>query len=479
MAGLAIGALALACGASRETRPAGADRRPSNVLLVVSDTLRADAIDCQGAGRARTPNLCALAERGTLFSRAYSSAPWTLPSSTSMLSGNPSSQYALGGSSEDPIRFRIPDRERLLAEALAERGYDRISLVENPVATRTHGLQGFANRPPAESLAPEVDPRLGFDRSIGRNRKLLPALRYLTGPRRRPFALLVWINDPHASYSPPQKYLEPFAEAARGLPRPLSFYVRLGHTDRPDRGEHKLRDVLPDLSPLERQFLHRLYLGEVESVDERIGYLLRALELSERAANTVVVVTSDHGEAFGEHGGFLHGETFYDELLHVPLIFAGPGVRAGQRVRAPVSLLDLMPTLADLLAVEALEDPAGRSLAPLLRGETPADLLRRDLYAVSPLRSEGADALTRGDYKLIAAEGDRALELYDLVADPGERRNLAGEKPEVVAAMLRSVRLIRQRNEERRQATLREVGAARSAEDEATLEELKALGYLN
>jgi arylsulfatase A-like enzyme len=115
----------------------------------------------------------------------------------------------------------------------------------------------------------------------------------------------------------------------------------------------------------------------------------------------------------------------------------------------------------------------------MLRGEPAGKLERRDVYAVSPLRSAGADALVRGDLKLIATEDDRVLELYDLAADPGELRNLAAERPETATEMLRALRALRRRNEERRQATLAAVGAVPDAEDAATRDQLKALGYLN
>ncbi len=470
-------------GTAAETSPVAA--RPAageqpSILLVVSDTLRADALECYG-GAARTPNICSLAERGARFERAYSNGPWTLPSAVSMTSGNPSSQYALPMrvGSEQPIRFQIPDAEVLLAEALAERGYDRVSMLENPLAGQSNNRQGFSPRPLAGRMAPEIDPRLGFDDSIRRNRKLAPALRYLRGAGERPFFLLVWINDPHAYYSPPPKYMMALEEEARSLPRPLAFYVRLGHANRPEEGEHKLRDVLTGMSGAELQFLKKLYLGEVESVDERVGYLLRALELAGRARDTVVVFTSDHGEGFGEHGSYLHGETFYDELLHVPLLVAGPGIDPGQRIETPVSHVDLMPTLAELTAAECLERPLGRSLAPLLRGERPAALVERDHYVVSPLRDEGVDALIRGRYKLIAAQEDRKLELYDLIADPGETRTLATTRQEVAHDLLRAMRRLRKANEERRQETLARVGVPSQAEDEETLRQLKALGYVD
>ncbi len=451
-----------------------------SILFVVSDTLRADALACYG-GAARTPNICGLAERGALFERSYSNGPWTLPSAVAMASGNPSSQYALPmrAGSEQPIRFQIPDAEVLLAEALGEHGYDRISMLENPLAGQSNNRQGFAPRPPAGRMAAEIDPGLGFDDSIRRNRKLVPALRYLRGAGERPFFLTVWINDPHAYYSPPPKYLAGLQEEARSLPRPLAFYLRLGHANRPEAGEHKLRDVLPSLSADELRFLKKLYLAEVESVDERVGYLLRALELAGRASDTVVVFTSDHGEGFGEHGSYLHGETFYDELLHVPLLIAGPGIRGGQRIETPVSHVDLMPTLAEITDVECLERPLGRSLTPLLRGERPAELVERDHYIVSPLRDEGVDALIRGRYKLIAAHEDRKLELYDLIADPGETQNLAAGREEVAHDLLRAMRLLRKTNEERHLETLARVGVPSEADDEETLRQLKALGYVD
>jgi arylsulfatase A-like enzyme len=153
-------------------------------------------------------------------------------------------------------------------------------------------------------------------------------------------------------------------------------------------------------------------------------------------------------------------------------------VRAGQRIETPVSLLDLMPTLADLLDAACLESPVGRSLAPLLRGEVPEDLVERDLYAVSPLRSEGEDALIRGDLKLITG-ADRSLELYDLRADPGEHRNLAADRPKTVAAMLRRARQIRVADEQRRQAVLHALGDVTEAEDAETLKQMKTLGYVD
>jgi arylsulfatase A-like enzyme len=398
-----------------------------------------------------------------------------------MMSGNSPGQYARVPP-HDPtaLRFRVPDEERLLAEVLAERGYDTFYEAENPVATRANALQGLAPWPRPGDGAPALDPRLGFTAEIRRYHSLLPALRYLLQPVRRPFYGLFWFNDPHAPYQPPatrRGHLD-----VPDLPRPVEFYLGLGHAHRPARGQHKLRDVAQDLSVQEIGFLKRLYLAEVESIDERVGYLLRALELSGRRDRTFVVFTSDHGEAFGEHGNFLHGQGFYDEVSRVPLLLAGPGVPPGMVVEDPVSLLDLMPTLADLLAAPCLESPQGRSLVPYLTGEAGDELRDRPHYLVNPSRAEGTDAVVWGRYKLITTDHDRELELYDLLDDPGETRNRAAERPAVVARLLRAARAQRAVDRERRNALAVAEGRAPEevrAEDEETRRQLKALGYLD
>jgi arylsulfatase A-like enzyme len=456
----------------------GPPARPRALLLLVVDTLRADALACYG-GEASTPALCGLAARGALFERAYSNAPWTPPSVVSLLSGNYSSQYAVPGRSRDGrFVFHVPDRETLLAEALAERGFDAIGSFENSLAGRGNIAQGLASRPPAAAVPATLDPRLGFDASIKRHQRLAPFLGYLQAPRRRGFFMLYWFRDPHAPYRPRPTRLPELERQAAALPRPLDFYLGLGHVDSPERGERKLRDVLPELAPAEIDFLRRLYLAEVESVDERIGYFLRALELSGRAAETLVAVTADHGEGFGEHGLYLHGNSYYDELMRVPLIVAGPGVRPGRRVTEPVSHVDLMPTLADLFGVECLESPRGRSLARLLRGEPAPDLADRVHYLVSPLRESESDALVRGRLKLIAADQDRALELYDLLADPAERSNLAAARPELAHDLLRQLRRVRAEERRRWEAIAPALEPASEREQE-TLRELKALGYID
>lgn len=462
-----------------------APERPADLLLVVSDALRADAVDCTGAP-ARTPNICRLAARGARFTDASANASWTLASAVTMATGNPAAQYALPAES-GRIRFQVPDDELLLAEALAAAGYDAVRYVENPLADRASLRQGFvdgppppqAAAPPASGAGPEgLDPRLGFDAAEKRNRELAPVLRYLAADTGRRFFVLVWLFDPHAEYDPPAKYLAPLAERAADLPHPLDYYRKLGHGNHPEQGRFNLRRAAAELAPEELALLRDLYLAEVASVDERVGYLLGALRLSGREDDTLVVFTSDHGEGFGEHGRFLHGDSLYQELLRVPLIFAGPGVRPGLVIDRPVSHVDLMPTLAEMLGADCLAEPRGRSLAPLLAGGDAPGLGRRARYLDGPPQAEIADGLVHGGFKLIAGDGDRTSELYDLASDPGETVDLAGARPEVRDALFRRLRRVRAEIARRRLLT-EAAGAADAESEEEVLRALRALGYVD
>jgi len=461
--------------------------RPLNLLLIVSDTLRADAIAC-GTDATRTPNLCALAERGVRFENAYSNASWTLPSSVALFTGNHPSEYARrqqeSNAALDPIGrwfFHVDSSERLCAEALAERGYDAVGFLENGVPFEANVLQGFhavavdTLEQDPEALEAIAD-RLDFDASDERHRWLVPALRYLLDAGQRPFALLEWIRDPHAAYDPPAPQREQLDLEPERLPRPIEFYSRLGSRADPEHGILPLKRYAPRMSMYERVALKRLYLAEVASVDERVGLLLQALDLGGLRDSTLIVFTSDHGEGFGEHGLYLHANSFYGELVHVPLIIAGPGITSGRRVAEPVSHVDLMPTLRELLGVSCLRDDArGRSFRPLLTSAGGSEL--REHYAVDA-RPESGDALIEGSYKLIIQPSGEEL-LFDLANDPEETTNVREAHEDVARAMRTRLHRIRAENAARRMANLA-AGGGDPLEDVGakTLEQLRAIGYL-
>jgi arylsulfatase A-like enzyme len=486
-AGRVFGATPLLALLILQLLPGCAESPRPNLLIIVSDTLRADALACQG-GAARTPNICALAERGVLFENAYSNASWTLPSSVALFTGNYPSEYArrnrtgrAGGHSIGKWFFYVDGSERLCAEALVEADYEAVGFMENAVPLASNALQGFdvlrVDSPEApEAESGEVAARLGLDLADERQRRLLPALRYLLSAGDRRFVLLQWIQDPHAVYDPPPRQRDQLELDASALPRPIDFYSRLGSREDPERGIISLESYVARMSMYERVAVKSLYLAEVASVDQRVGLLLGALDRGGLRDDTLIVFTSDHGEGFGEHGLYLHANSFFSELVHVPLIIAGPGITSGKRVTEPVSHVDLMPTLRELLGIDCLRgDARGRSFRSVLTGEgAPAP---RGQYTVDA-RPEAGDALIEGSHKLISRVSGEEL-LFDLESDPGESRDLSEQRKDIADAMRGRLHEIRVENAERRRANL-ELGNDQLLKDasEATLEQLRAIGYV-
>jgi arylsulfatase A-like enzyme len=439
----------------------------ANVLLIVADTLRADALACYG-GAARTPNLCRVAAQGALFEQARSAAPWTAPSAVALFTGSHPDGFADRPAGErDPV-YLVGAEHETLAEALAARGWAAAADVDNFLVHQTGALQGLARLDPNTAGAGGAAAAIPSQEE--RARRMYAAYDFLAAARE-PFLAVRWTMDPHAPYAPPPELLAELEPAAAGLPRPLAFYASLGHQN----AEHRLRRYAPGFGDAERRLLRALYDKEVEWLDRCVGWLFEALDRRGLWARTFVVVTSDHGEGFGEHGVFLHGKGLHDELLRVPLLIAGPGIPAGLRVAAPVSLTDLVPTLRELLGVDCCAEAQGRSFAPLLRGASAAERL---VYAGSPNdggRTTGA--LVAGGLKWIgSAEGGA---LFDLAADPGETRDLARERPADAARLAGRLGALRAENEALR---ARRLAARKGGELETvrarTRRELEALGYV-
>jgi arylsulfatase A-like enzyme len=459
-------ALALACAAAL-----GCSREPGpNLLLLVSDTLRADALACYG-GSARTPNLCRLAEQGALFERAYAAAPWTAPSTVALFTGSHATGFGDLPSGARGQTYYMGDEERVLADALREKGYAARFDLDNGLAYYSNAFQGLEvldNDAPGALAA--VPP--GFE-DDERSARMGATIDYLAHAAE-PFFAVRWILDPHAPYGPPPARLAALAPLAEGLPHPIGFYAGLGHHN----AENRLRKVAPTLGEPERRLLRALYDEEVAWVDERVGWLFAQLDRRGLWPRTLVVFTSDHGEAFGEHGLWLHGKSLHEGLLRVPLLIAGPGVPAGRRVGTPVSLTDLTPTLCAWLAADCGQGAQGTSFAALLAGR-PDDAAERAAYAGAPNDpAHGIDALIAGDWKLVAhADGSAAL--FDLARDPGELHDVAAAHPEQAARLRRRLDTIRAENEALRVRRL----AGRSERQMQKLRDdtrrgLEALGYV-
>ncbi|MCG8591672.1 MAG: sulfatase-like hydrolase/transferase, partial [Proteobacteria bacterium] len=352
------------------------------MLLVTIDTLRADHVGAYGAERAHTPTLDALAEAGVRFEHAVSPAPITLPSHATLLTGLDPYEHGVHHNGIFALGPEFP----VLAEVFGASGHATAAFVGAVVLSREYGLaRGFDHYDDDTHQQRVSRGSLSFaERSA--EAVTDAAVAWLENAPERWF---VWVHyyDPHADYAPPPG----FAAAFPGRP----------------------------------------YAGEIAFVDAQLGRLLASIEARWPGDDTLVAVTSDHGEALGEHGESTHSIFVYEGTQRVPLLLAGPGVPAGRVVAPVVRLKDVAPTLLELAGQAPLPDASGRSLEALWsEGEAEPRLAYMESYGPlydwgwSPLRG-----LRREMQKYVSAPRP---ELYDLAADPGESSNLAPAQPEAV-----------------------------------------------
>jgi len=438
MSGLAVNAWGAVAerSAARGLPPATADS--PNILLLILDTVRASSLSLYGHPRPTTPTLEARAAASTVFSTAFSTAPWTLTSHASVFTGRYPSELTATWTTP------LDDSDPTLAEVFTGRGYRTGGFVANLLYTgaETGLARGFHRYEDYRVSLPEI----AISSSLGRIVVNNPRLRALTGyhdipgrrtvddivdrflrwagqDRARPFFAFLNVYDAHEPYLPP----EPFASRfATGTPR-SNHFIRQANMRSADRISKEL------MTEPERREEEHAYEAAIASIDQSIGRMLAALEEDGRLENTIVVVTSDHGELFGEHGLFAHGGELYTQTLHVPLLLMGPGVPRGVRVAEAVSLVDLAATLAELASVPG-SGLGGTSLAPLwLDGDASSTPQSPVFSEVEPARNQAASmpssrgpmkSLVRYPYHYIL-NGDGVEEVYDLSVDPAEFEDLA------------------------------------------------------
>jgi arylsulfatase A-like enzyme len=448
IAGLALAVIAvLACGRepARESAPPPATAAPKpstpkarpdapHLVLVVLDTVRRDHLSLHGYPRETSPNLEALAARGTRFDAALANAAWTHPSHASMLSGLhvPEHGARYAGRGSDPAQAILkPRHQRFLQHLLAEAGYATLASVGAPVLSQgfgvTAGFEGFDGaRPEAEPSAFEVNERL--------------LARVDRAERGRPLFLLVNYYDAHGPYVARPEH-GPWLSAGTGR-RIVDFVRQVDGLPRFARIAGGLEAVAED----ERRAAIDNYDSGIARADAGLGQLIEGLRTRGILDSALLVVTSDHGEYFGEHGLYDHGRTLHRELLEVPLVAAGPGVLAGAAVPEPVQLIDLFPTLLEAAGLPVPDWNRGRSLWPLLSGRDgwssrpalAAAFADPAVSAAAPAYGRDYRSIRRGDLALIeGSDGTRAL--YDYAADPGAASDLSGARPEVVDGLRREL----------------------------------------
>jgi arylsulfatase A-like enzyme/tetratricopeptide (TPR) repeat protein len=394
---------------------AGSTSRP-NLLIVTVDTLRADRVSAYSDRHVRTPNMDWLAARGAVFTRAFSHCTTTLPAHTNIFLGTTPLYHGV----HDNANFVVGEEFLTLAEHLKGSGYSTAAFIGGFSLESRFGLdQGFDTY---DDRLDRTGPTPGDSWTRRAEAVIASALAWLEG-RKPPWFVWVHLWDPHEPYAPPEPYKTRFA-------------------DHP-------------------------YDGEVAYVDAELGKLFGYLDRTGLDRSSLVLLTGDHGESLGEHGEATHGFLAYNATLWIPLIIAQPGL-AHKVVDAPVSHMDIFPTVCELLGVETPEQARGASLVRAMKGGAAGT---RPIYfeSLTPFYSMGWAPVTGfidGQEKFIDSP---VPEIYDLGKDPAEAANIAGSdatetKRKELGALVRSLSSGMAKN------------AARGS-DRETVDRLRSLGY--
>ena len=446
---------------------------PKNVLLISVDTLRADRLGCYGYGRPTSPRIDGLAAEGVRFHQAISQAPWTTPSHASLLTSRYPSSHRVNQSWSKFDRFLSQGRGyRVLAE-------DATTLAE---VLQGHGYRTLALTGGA-TLAAEVGFAQGFDEyredSFGLLKRVRPMLgKWLQESRDVPFFIFLHTFEVHAPYLHTEMTEGVLTDANREA---ISTRSREpGHED-----VDGFASLLRELGLFRRDVASALYDGGIRFTDAFLGRLLDDLGRLGLAERTLVVLTSDHGEEFADHDPSrfydAHCQTVYDEVIRVPLVLRLPGrIPGGRVVDAPVELVDVAPTILDVLGIDVPGAMEGKSLLALAAGrggehkqwtlseatcsdpETKA-LRGRTLKYIAAYQSRGDEHA--------GVPGPRVAEsVFDLLRDSGETRNLPDH-----------LRLEEMRGILEQRASALERKGLRGGEapvSEEVLERLRGLGYV-
>lgn len=489
-----------ACGEGVDA-PAKTD--PKNLVLIVLDTLRPDHLGCYGYERGTSPMLDAFAEECVVFDNALSAAPWTAPALISLMTSLYPEVHRVR---PYPNPGRMNGKLTTLAEILRAEGYATAAFTEGGYARGSTGLdEGFDTYP----SPPGDDSNWVNQRSaIGVTGNVDRTLEWLSEHSEEPFLLFFHTYETHLPHRAPEPYVKEFRpdyderdehariESAvrvwnerREMTREDCLLILrhrfhcllLDPPDLEDAGAMADRAAELGLAPLVAipelvQSFTDTYDAEIRFTDEQVARIFRKLEELQVADDTIVVVVSDHGEGLGQHDRFDHGRSLFDEQLRIVLMIRTLGSPAPGRVSEVVRSIDVMPTVLELMGIEAEGLPfQGQSLVPLMRGEG------RELPAFShslsvPPAKDVLQSIRVGRWGLIEDLESGNVSLYDLERDPGELNDVAQSEPERVELLRAHLRAQREANGR----LLRRLNApaTETVMDAAIQAELQGLGYM-
>jgi len=396
-----------------------------NVLVITTDTTRADHIGCYGNRTVETPVIDGLARDGILFAQAVTPSPNTMPAHCSLFTGLYPAHHGVRANGT----FKLDDTVTTLAERLKERGYRTGAAISAFVLDSRFGLdQGFEMYHDDLTKGMQYSPHMFRERAAELTNE--PALKWLRENADQPFFLWVHYFDPHAVYMPPE--------------------------------------------PFRTNYAHDLYDGEIAYVDSQIGALLNQLQELGVRERTLIIYTSDHGEGLGEHGEQTHSLLIYDSTLHIPLIIHAPqGLPRGKVIHHQSCLVDVVPTVLALLGHEVPDNLDGVNLCQPPREQYRPVLIETiatmTLHGWAPLVG-----VRRTDLKYILAPKP---ELYDLENDPRERNNLHDSRPKEVSEL--STKLAEWLGQDPFLSARKAIDLSVLQADKEALRHLAALGYVS
>jgi arylsulfatase A-like enzyme/multidrug efflux pump subunit AcrA (membrane-fusion protein) len=390
------------------------------VIFVSMDTLRADRLGCLGHPGRLTPNLDRVAAEGAVFPLAFASDIPTQPSHTAVFTGR--FGVNTGIVSHFHPRAHLEEQEPWLPSIFKERGY-ATGAVDHLFAMKDWFVRGYDDYmpPPGRSRSPgSVINQIAFP--------------WIHDHREEDFFLFLHYWDAHIPYTPPSPFKERYTSGSVRLPDPL---VQQKLRSRPSyplfkRNLYDHLEVIPNL-----QYVADLYDAEVAYLDYELGRLFDHLTTEGVAGDTLVVLFGDHGEIMTEHDAWFDHAGLYDDVVHVPLLLWAPGLVPASKPTSMVELVDVMPTVLEVLGLPAVEGRDGRSLVPLF---TEPERVHRDVVMLSEATWQAKRAVRTTDWKYIRCYDPGVYpraggELYHLAEDPDEQVNLIDERPEVAAEL--------------------------------------------
>jgi len=438
--------------------------KAKNIIWICTDQQRFDTLGCYGNKFVNTPNLDRLALNGVMFKNSYCQSPACAPSRSSFLTGRYPRTTRVRQNGQ-----LIPQEERLVTKILADNGYTcglagklHISPCYQRNYERRSNDDGYTVFHWSQNSRPDV-PTNEYIHWL-----LEKGIRYQTSPfpdsqyikigmpaeyhqttwcvqkainfikahanTDKPWLFSVNMSSPHHPFIVPSKYLQRYLDKLNQIPLPCYLEGELEDKPITQKIGHLKPYNIPDIYPFpkmsdqDHRFIRAAYLGMIDLIDAQVGRIFDVLKRTQQLKNTVIIFMSDHGEMLGDHGLYLKGPYFYEPTIRVPLIFSCPNfIKEGVRSDALIELVDIAPTLLDIVGIDRYPGMQGKSFWPLLIGSSNSNYHRDDIYCEyynTNFQKSYSTMLRTDKYKLVAIHGLDSGELYDLKNDPNEKCNL-------------------------------------------------------